>query len=154
MGIYNTIVTLHVICVGVWITNGIAGPIAGKLIKSDNGLGKNLISFLLKYTNIAGMIGAMGLLITGVVMVLMNPAYGFFVFSANHWLVTKQIIMLVILGMVFARIIPTAKNIRLALGSDLNEATMTKIWKLGKTNQIVVILVIFNLLLALSRNYM
>ena len=98
---YNTIVTIHILCVGVWITNGIAGPIAKKLLLSDNNSAKKLIRFILKYSNIAGMIGSMGLLITGVLMVLMNDAYGFFEFSANHWLVTKQLIMIVILWMVF-----------------------------------------------------
>lgn len=154
MGFYNTLVTIHVLCVGVWITNGIVGPIAKKLLKSGNNSNRNLIGFLLKYSNIAGMIGSMGLLLTGVLMVLLSPSYGFFEFSSNHWLVTKQLIMIVILWMVFTQIIPTAKSIRVALDSDLNEETMAKLGKFGKTGQIVIILVIVNLLLALSKNYM
>jgi len=154
MGFYNTIVTIHILCVGVWITNGITGPLAKKVLSSDNDSGKKLIRFILKYSNIAGLIGSMGLLITGVAMVLMNPAYGFFEFSANHWLVTKQLIMLVILWMVFSQIIPTAKKVRLALESDATEETMAGVGKLGKTAQIVLILVAVNILLALSKNFM
>lgn len=154
MGYYNTLVTIHILCVGVWITNGIAGPMVKKILMSGKDSNRNLIIFFLKYANIAGMIGSIGLLLTGVAMVLMNPAYGFFQFSTNHWLVTKQLIMIVILWMVFSQIIPTAKKVRMALDSENNEETMANLGKLGKTAQIVIILVIVNLLLALSRNYM
>jgi len=154
LGYYNTLVTIHILCVGVWITNGIAGPMVKKILMSGKDSNRNLIIFFLKYANIAGMIGSIGLLLTGVAMVLMNPAYGFFQFSTNHWLVTKQLIMIVILWMVFSQIIPTAKKVRMALDSENNEETMANLGKLGKTAQIVIILVIVNLLLALSRNYM
>jgi uncharacterized membrane protein len=140
--------------VGVWITIAFAAPMAKKLIMSDSDSNQGLILFFLKYTNIAGMIGSMGLLITGILMVVMNDAYEFFRFSADHWLVTKQLIMLVILWMVFSQIIPTAKKVRAALDSGVKEDIMASLGKLGKTGQIVTILVVVNLLMAISKNFM
>jgi len=154
MGFYNTLVTIHILCVGVWITNAVAGPMLKKTLMKSNNFNGDLIGYFLKYANIAGMVGSMGLLITGVALVLMNPAYGFFQFSANHWLVTKQLIMLVILFMVFSQIIPTAKRVRIALESDSKEEAIANLGKMGKTAQIVLILVAGNILMALSKNYM
>jgi hypothetical protein len=154
MGFYNILVAVHVLCAGVWITTGIATPITKKLLASDNNSNKNMILCFLKYTNIAGIIGSMGLLLTGITIVLMNDAYGFFRFSSDHWLVTKQLIMIVILFMVFFKIIPTAKNVRTALSADGTEEVFSSLAKLSSTTQIVFILVVINILMALSKNFM
>ena len=154
MGFYNILVVIHVLCAGVWITTGIATPIVKKQLESNNNPNKSLILCFLKYTNITGIIGSMGLLLTGVTIVLMNDAYGFFQFSANHWLVTKQLIMLVILWMVFSRIIPTAKKVRVAVNAEGTEEVVSGLTKLSSTTQIVFILVVINILMALSRNFM
>ena len=66
--------------------------------------------------NLFGMIGAIGILITGITMVVQNPAYGFFSMSSNHWLATKQILMVVLLIILGGFIIPTAKKLELPLG--------------------------------------
>jgi putative copper export protein len=153
--LYNIIVPLHIICAGIWISTIIAAPLAKKRITSDNDTNqKSLILCFLKYTNIVGIIGSIGLLITGVLMVLMNDAYGFFKFSSDHWLVTKQIIMLIILGMVFLQVIPAAKKVRAALESEGKEEILAKVGKLNSTSQIVIILVVINILLAFSKNFM
>ncbi len=154
MSFYNVLVTFHVLCAGVWITSGIATPLAKKLLNSENGYNKNLILFILKYTNIVGIIGSMGLLITGITIVSLNDAYGFFKFSADHWLLTKQMLMLVILWIVFSRVIPTAKNVRNLLNAEGNEEVLSGLAKLNSTNQIVFILVVVNILMALSKNFM
>ena len=113
MSFYPTIMTLHIICAGIWLVAFIMDIIFKNKIKSkfDNP-DKQVISFYLLFGNLFGSIGSIGILITGILMVSMNPGYGFFDMTANHWLATKQIIMVVILIIIFAQLEPTNKKLK------------------------------------------
>jgi len=106
------------------------------------------------------MIGAIGILITGIIMVTQNPAYGFFSMSSNHWLATKQILMVILLIILGGFIIPTAKKVRAAIGKDLenqemiDEAGYKNLQKLFKLNTAINIIVLINFLLAITHRFL
>lgn len=150
---YNIVVTLHIILAGIWLTNVLLN-LSIKLNGSDQLQRKTIISLFLKLTNLIGMIGAVGILITGIYMTVANPAYSFFQFSANHWLVSKQVVMIVILVMIFAMLIPNAKAIRSQLMGGGESLDIVVLAKLNKITWTINILVIINILFALSRRMM
>ena len=87
-------------------------------------------------------------------MVTLNPGYAFFQFTANHWLATKQIIMVILLIMVFSSIIPAAKKIRMKLQGAEKDNYDEQLKKLYKIYNVMNILVLINFLLALSHQLM
>lgn len=159
---YLTLVTIHIIFAGMWLTNILSDSFFKKRIAEVKGKvsEKRMISGYLKYSNMAGSVSAMGILITGIILVAYSAAYGFFDFSANHWLATKQIIMVFILIIIGAKLIPNSKKLRLAIGNDLDssetlsEETYKNLKSVFTINNRISILVILNFLLALSRRYM
>ncbi len=159
MQFYPLIVTIHIIFAGIWLVNFISDPLYKKAISKNKGNSSEsrLISLYLKNVNLLGMIGALGILITGIIMVLMNPGYHFFQFSANHWLTTKQIVMVIILILLGVKLIPTAKKLRLEIEKDLTSPVDDKLElhnnlkKLYSVNFWMNILVLLNFLLAVTR---
>lgn len=153
------ILSLHIAFSGIWLVNFIADPIfRNSITKAKGKAGEdNLISLYLRVVNLLGMLGALGILITGIILVLINPGYQFFQFSANHWLTTKQIIMIVILILLGWKLIPTAKKLRLSITNDLNSPVEDKtevhnnLKKLYSLNFQMNILVLLNFLLAITR---
>ncbi|MGE5682540.1 MAG: hypothetical protein ACM34K_16860 [Bacillota bacterium] len=112
---------IHILSAVVWLGYVPADIVLRKAIKTSSGTkaeGK-LISTYLKLTNIAGIIGMTGLLITGILLVSIIPYYFFFDFSSNHWLASKQVIMVILLVLVFALLIPKARKVRLSLGGEI-----------------------------------
>jgi hypothetical protein len=151
---YGILVTIHIILAGLWLSNILFSLFLKLKYTNDySESDKSLLSFFLKYGNVIGIIGATGVLVTGIIVILLNPAYGFFVFSNNHWLASKQVVMVGILGVIFTMLIPTAKAVRQQIieGNGFNEALLKK---LSKVNWTINILVILNLLFALSRRMM
>src|SRR4030042_2147869 len=118
MKFYSTIFTLHIMFAGAWLINLVFNSILRKriVIIKHKASEKKFISLYMTFANLFGMIGATGILITGISMVLLNPGYGFFLMTSNHWLATKQILMVALLITIGAFIIPTAKKIRAAIG--------------------------------------
>ena len=151
---YNIIVALHILIAGIWLSNVLLNMAVKLTGKGDNTNRSVLVLFYLKYSNIIGMIGAVGILVTGIYMTAVNPAFSFFQFSANHWLVSKQIVMIVILALVFALLIPNAKAIRKQLQSEKGSIDDKSLSKLNKISWTINILVIVNILFALSRRMM
>lgn len=158
MSFYPTIMTLHIIFAGIWLVTFFLDTIFKNIIKSklDNP-DKQVISLYLRFGNLFGAIGSLGILITGIIMVNMNPGYGFFDMTANHWLATKQVIMVVILVLIFTSIVPTAKKLRSEIEKNLNENSTeelkTNLTKMFKVTASVNGLVILNLLLALTHRF-
>ena len=150
---------LHILFSGIWFVSFISDFFFRKNIEAGKGTAseKRVVSLYMRYVNLIGILGATGILVTGILLVLLNDIYGFFQFSANHWLVTKQFIMVVILILIFVKIIPTAKKLRLELGEDLNsseplsENAYAKLKSLFRINFQTNLLVTLNLLLALTR---
>jgi len=92
-------------------------------------------------------------------MILLNPGYGFFDMSANHWLATKQILMVVLLLIIFVFVIPAAKKIRNEINAEMESTSkisddtykyLSKIYKLNMTVNIIVVL---NFLFAITHRF-
>lgn len=161
MTYYLTILTLHIVSAGIWLVNLFSDPILrGFIIKNRNKIGeKKFIHMYLTIANFLGMIGSIGILITGITMVTLNPVYTFFQMNGNHWLTAKQILMVVILILIGAFLIPTAKKIRIALGEDLessspiSEEGYKNLDKLFKINTAINAIVVINFLFAVTHRY-
>lgn len=170
---YAILLVIHIICAVVWLGIFPADLLLRKSIrenkqKSDVNV---LISIWLKLINLGGMIGLTGLLITGIILSIIL-GYGFFQFAsgANHWLYTKQVIMILLLLITFVFIIPTAKKVRVKLNDDLkNNSTsepntkqsMTEeseveqnLNKLFNLSTLVNIFVLINFLLAITKRFL
>lgn len=150
---------LHVTFAGIWLVVFIADPLFKRYIsKAKNSKGEiELISLYLKFVNLLGMIGAVGILVTGIWMILMDVGYGFFDFSGNHWLASKQIIMVVILILLGWKLIPTAKKVRLLISEEIKSPVDDKsnvrenLKKLYSVSFQINLLVIINFLMAVTR---
>ncbi len=161
MEFYPSIITLHIIFAGMWLSSFVSHPfLKSTIIRNKNKNGeKKFIHLYLTFSSRLGMITSLGILITGIIMVSMNPGYGFFQMSANHWLATKQIIMVAILVILGAYIIPTSKKLRTVIGQDLdNNAPISEegyksLYKLFKLGTTIGILVLINFLLAITHIY-
>lgn len=160
--IYLLIIKIHIIFAGIWLINLVAYPILrSSVINNKNKSGeKKFIHLYLTFANLFGMIGGLGILATGILMVAENPIFGFFRFTVNHWLVTKQILMVILLIILGTIIIPTSKKIRKAIGSDfekseqLSDDVYTNLNKLFKWNMLINIIVLINFLLAITHNFL
>jgi len=158
MQYYNTILAFHILFGGMWFVNLVINAILNKKVKNeiDFSIKKNIIAVQLVLTKIIGAIGAGGILLTGILLVSQNPGYGFFVFSANHWLVSKQVIMVVLLVMIFAMMIPQSKSLRTSAmeAESMNDDIAQKLSKVNTTSLIMNTLVVINILFALSHRFM
>ena len=154
MQYYPTLVTFHIIFAGAWLIFFAADIIIKKKIFSaSNEIKNGFISLYLQLTNLFGIVGSMGIAITGIIMVIMNPGYGFFDMSHAHWLATKQIIFVIILILTFAKIIPSAKKLREAISSSINEEIETYLAAVIKFNKYINILVIINFIFAITHRF-
>ncbi|MBM4171033.1 MAG: hypothetical protein FJ214_04095 [Ignavibacteria bacterium] len=154
MVFYPLTITLHIIFAGIWIAGFITDIILKSFISNTKEINllKDKVGLYLSSSNLFGMIGASGILLTGIFMVSLNPGYGFFDMSSNHWLATKQILMVFILLLIFAFLIPKAKKLRLALSEDQNE-NQPYLAKLISLNRTVHIIVLINFLLAITHRF-
>ena len=73
--------------------------------------------------------------------------------SSNHWLASKQIILVVILIVTFAMVIPNMKKVRKDLNSDSETLPNGNLKKLFKANLIINILVLLNFIFAITRHF-
>lgn len=160
---YFIVRAIHVISVIVWLGVIPTDLLLRKTIRAKKGTEseKTLLSFWLKITNLGGMAGATGIILSGMFLsISMN--YGFFQFAsgANHWLYTKQFVITIVMILIGAVGIPTAKKIRLGIeesvaeNSHLSEEVYKKIALLEKVLTAVNLLIVINLLLALTKDLM
>lgn len=163
MAEYVLLRAIHIIAVIVWLGVVPADLLLRKIIRNKKGTEseKTLLSFWLKLTNLGGMIGLTGILVTGITLSI-TMDYGFFKFAsgANHWLYTKQFFTVIVIILTAAFIIPSGKKVRIeiekgvASNSTLTDETYKSISKLEKVLTTINILIVINLLLALTRNLM
>ena len=155
----NIFRTLHIIFAGMWLINLISDSVLkGYILKNKDKSGeKKLIHLYLTFSNLFGMIGSLGILITGIALVsLYHPYYRFFQMNGNHWLTAKQILMVVLLIIIGVFVIPTAKKVRSSIGNDLenqlglNDAGYKNLQKLFKLNMVINIIVLINFLFAVT----
>ncbi|MCK9279988.1 MAG: hypothetical protein M0P71_05170 [Melioribacteraceae bacterium] len=162
MTYYPILVTIHILFAGIWLANFLSDYILRGYIKNNRmKFGeRKFIKLYLNFINIIGIVGSMGILITGIFIVFLNPGFSFFQVTANHWLLTKQVIMVFILFLIGAKVIPAAKKVRIELGENLENSETLKpvvyenLRNLYKLNNVINLLVIINILLALSRHFM
>ncbi len=152
---YYTIVALHIIFAGAWLIFFATDIIVKRKIQSvtSSEIKNQFISLYLQLTNLFGIAGSVGIAITGITMVILNPGYGFFDMSHAHWLATKQIVFLVILFLTFAKIIPSAKKLREAISNSNNEEIETYLAVVTKYNKYINILVIINFIFAITYRF-
>ncbi|MCE1189505.1 MAG: hypothetical protein LWX56_10215 [Ignavibacteria bacterium] len=160
MSSYSIIVVLHIISALIWFSIIPADLVLRKYVLGKAGVSgqRKVISAWLQLLNLTGMAGMTGILITGIVMVLVMPGYGFFQVSSNHWLTFKQISTLAIIALTGAYIIPLGKKTRIAIGSNLEnndgltEEAIDTLKKLVQLAEISGLLVGINLLFGLGHS--
>ncbi|MDF1611943.1 MAG: hypothetical protein AB1695_08845 [Stygiobacter sp.] len=149
---YSSLVTLHIIFAGIWLSNFLVDLFLRKYLTSSN----RILDIYLKIINLLSSFSAVGILTTGILLVL-NSGYGFFRMTDNHWLATKQILMVVLLVVIGAFVIPTAKKLRSSLSNSdsiLNsEESKIYLKKLLFYNNIINTIVILNFLFAITHRY-
>jgi uncharacterized membrane protein len=150
MDLYPTYITLHIIFSGIWLAFFAIEFILRRKINKGISVNENVSNYLM-FTNVFGIAGSIGVLITGILLVL-NSGYGFFDMSNNLWLATKQIILVIILILTGAMVIPTAKKIRTELATK-KELSNNNIRKIFRANLIINALVILNLLFAITHRF-
>lgn len=155
MKYYSTYVTLHIIFAGMWLIFFAAEIILKNQIEnsSETKIKSKLISLYLQFTNLFGIVGSVGIAITGIIMVLLNPSWGFFDMSHAHWLATKQILFVIILLNTFLRIIPASKKLRTLMTQDDTDATYIQYRSVVKLNLIINVLVILNFVFAITHRF-
>ncbi len=160
--LYHAILlVIHILSAVIWISFLPADVLLRQFIANSKGKPeqKKFISFYLKQGNLTGAIGMTGVLVTGILLVLNLPFYGFFDFSANHWLATKQIIMVILVFLTALLIVPKAKALRTKLISELdsNENLDDNFFKnLSGLYSVITlsnVLVLINLLLAITHRF-
>jgi len=151
MNLYPTYITLHIVFSGIWLSFFISEIILRKRINSGKSVNDNISNYLM-FTNVFGITGTMGILITGILLVV-NSGYGFFDMSSNHWLASKQIILVIILILTGAMVIPTAKKIRVEFEANADTKSSANLKKLFRANLIINSLVILNFLFAITYRF-
>lgn len=147
---YNIILTIHIFSAGIWLSNFIFSLIISNQIRKTLLGNSTLLNFYLQYSNILGMIGSISILFTGIFMVLYSSQFTFFEMKANHWLTSKQILMVVILFITFLMLIPKAKRLKKSVSENSVESEK-EFNSFNKINTILNILVLINFLFGLSR---
>ncbi len=153
---------IHVVSAGLWLSLLIYGFILRGRMAQSKGTSeeKGLILTWISSMNILGIVGSMGVLLTGLYLTIAMD-YGFFKFASggNHWLYTKQFVMVIILILIGAVMIPTAKKIKGLLLPDLKsdrplgEDAYALLGKLKRVDLSMSVLVILNILMAFSRYF-
>jgi len=148
---YPTLVTFHVIFAGMWLSFFvIESSLRNKIEKNDN---LNKVSDYLNFSNTFGIISSVGILLSGILIVMMNNQYGFFDMSSNHWLATKQIILVIILIMTGSLVIPNSQKVRVKLESQELDKNDKELNKLFRANQIINYMVLINLIFAITHRF-
>ena len=155
MKFYPTLITVHIIFAGIWLIFFAADIILKRQIENaqQSEVKNKLISLYLQFTNLFGIVGSVGIAITGITLVVLNPGYGFFDMSHAHWLATKQILFVIILLNTFLRIIPASKKLRAFIDQGDNENVNKQFIIVTKINLLINILVILNLVFAITHRF-
>ena len=161
MTLYPIIIVIHILSAVTWLSFLPTDYILRKNIReSENAsVKKKIITIWLKTSNLLGIAGMTGILITGIIMVSISPYYNFFQFSMNHWLATKQVFMVILILTTFVFLIPSVKKLTAEIETDLSdeaklgESINPKIEKVGKILSVINVLVLINFLLAITHKF-
>ncbi len=158
MTLYPIILVIHILSAVTWLSFLPVDYILRKNIREtdDVNVKKKLISIWLKTSDLLGIAGMSGILVTGIILVSASSHYHFFQFSMNHWLATKQVFLVVLIIIIFIFLIPNAKKLSAQIKSglrdekSLNENTIEDMDKVGKILSVMNVLVLINFLLAIT----
>ena len=155
MNYYPTILTFHIVFAGLWLIYFIAEIILKSHIKNAANIeSKNqAISLYLKFSNLFGIVGAIGIAITGVLLVWQNNGFGYFDMTNNHWLATKQILFVIILITTFVAVIPTSQEIKARMSGTEDNGVDKQLSKFYKANMIINIIVLVNFIFAITHRF-
>ncbi|MCX6150681.1 MAG: hypothetical protein NTX22_09175 [Ignavibacteriales bacterium] len=161
MTLQAILLVVHILSAVIWLSLLPADLILRQFISASKGKSgeRKLLSVYLKLTNTTGIIGMTGILITGIILISVLPYYSFFQFSVNHWLATKQVIMVILIILTFAVLIPKAKKVRTELSDDFESSVellpsfYEKLRGLWKIVTVINILVLINFLLAITHRF-
>ena len=155
MKFYSSYITIHIVFAGMWLIFFAADIILKKQIENagQTEIKNNLISLYLKFTNLFGIVGSVGIALTGIILVILNPGYGFFDMSHAHWLATKQILFVIILLNTFLRIIPASKKLRGFIEQNDEENISNQFTIIKKMNLLINVIVILNFVFALTHRF-
>lgn len=149
---YPLILLFHILSAIIWLGfTPVEISFINSIKKENNKQNKDLlVTKLLSLTNLTGMIGSIGILLTGIFLVIISPFYHFFEMKANHWLTTKQFVILIILLITFVFIIPISKTIKSSMNNNFDEKAFKKFVSWTYTEKI---LVLINFLLAFLHRF-
>ncbi len=156
MNFYPTGKTMHIIIAGTWLIFLIVEFLLKTQIKKtpDSETKEIIIRQYLKFTNLFAITGSIGILITGIYLVINNSHYGFFVMSKNHWLASKQILFIIILINMLVNVLPAIKRITLLMeNSEKKELIDKSLRKLFNANLLINVLVLLNFLFAITHKF-
>lgn len=155
MKFYPSLITIHIIFAGIWLIFFAADIILKRQVQNAavSEVKNKMISLYLQFTNLFGIVGSVGIAVTGITLVLLNPGYGFFDMSHAHWLATKQILFVIILINTFLRIIPASKKLRLLIEQQDNDGVEKQFIVVTKINLLINVLVILNLVFAITHRF-
>ena len=155
MKVYQTYITLHIVFAGMWLIFFAADIILKRQIESAKQpeIKNKFISLYLQFTNLFGIVGSVGIALTGILLVVLNPGYGFFDMSHAHWLATKQILFVIILLNTFLRIIPASKKLRGFIEQNDTDNISTQFGLIKKMNLLINVIVILNFVFALTHRF-
>jgi len=155
MQFYPTLVSLHIVFAGIWMIFFAADIILKTQIRnSQAGETKNkLIKLYLQFSNLFGIVGSVGISLSGIILVLLNPGYGFFDMSHAHWLATKQILFVIILLITFLKLIPESKNLNSLIEKRDDDGIDGKYNSITKLNFLITIIVILNFIFAITHRF-
>jgi len=161
MVINSIVLVIHILSAVLWLSFLPIDFILRKNIRESKNISiqKNQIKLWLNTSNLLGITGMSGILVTGIILVSTSSIYSFFQFSSIHWLATKQVIMVILIIITFAFLIPNAKKLSseiekdLEVNSNLDESIIIKMGKVGKILSVMNVLVLVNFLLAVTHKF-
>lgn len=155
MNYYPTILTFHIVFAGLWLIYFVAEIILKSQIKNAANieLKNQAIKMYLKFSNLFGIVGSIGIALTGVLLVWQNSGFGYFDMTNNHWLATKQILFVIILINTFFTIIPTSQEIKARMSNTEDNGVDKQLNKFYKANMLINVIVIANFIFAITHRF-
>lgn len=159
--LYPVILAVHILSAFFWASVIPAEIVFRPILFKDpsgKGISSSVLSAWLKVLNLTGMVGLTGVLVTGILLVVMSP-YEFFSFKDNHWLATKQIVMVVLLAITGAKVIPLGVKTRKVMEASgdfvaFRDEALANLRALARFATIAGVLVLINLLLAITHRWL
>jgi len=151
---------LHIIAAGIWIAQIVVALVFNRLIRAnaDKPAGVTLMMAEVRLLGVLGSVGGPGILLTGLGL-LATDRLGFLGIGGitPPWLMIKQIVYIILLVIVFAVIMPTARRLHTQFEATLGSSALITLEMSALHRRLVMIsylhdaLVIFNIFMAVAK---